>query len=247
MPMPQIWKLYDDQPNSNIDQVTFSKVVELLRETGAADRRDLTGDVLRTFKNKINYKYGDQPTNWIKVAVGRDTNGGPARIAIVYHLLKHRIDRDPLSAWSVTVGFDKDLLLDTEDWKGRYNPRREDPAYPNAKNPFLALSIAINTQIRVDISNFGPRGVRGHEFVVYDEIDRDETTTDPVGSDPLSKRRTTNIGELGWISQYANAADLRYTKFNIQTTKIRAPYGWGRRPPVVTTPDEFIVETVAWF
>lgn len=125
--------------------------------------------------------------NWMRVTLGYDGRGR-AIVAIVYHLLRHRIVNREVGVWSSSVGFDPDLLPDVPG-AGHAHLRE-----------YIDFAVEVSQRMKVDLTsdNFKPSG---RDFVIYDQPDlRGEGVSGEIGSNEAS-RRDTKIGELGWVAE----------------------------------------------
>lgn len=173
--------------------------IEIMQMTGNVHRdRDFDGISAARISVKINTIY--KTYNWLKIRTGHDKTSG-SKIVIFYHLLRHRIrdsGGDPnYGFWSTSVGFEPRLLLMTDIGKDVNDPN----------NPYVQAAVAITTQLSADLGSFAAAGdPSGDVSVIYDDID----AADPTGGNP-ALRRTTRIGELGWVAQQNTAIKNTFT------------------------------------
>ena len=206
-----------------ITSTIAKRCIEILQMTGNVHRdRDFDGVSAQQVATKINSV--DNGYNWLKVRTGHDKDSG-AQVVIFYQLLRHRIRQsggDPkYGYWLSAVGFDPALLLMSDIGKDV-----NDPA-----NPYVQAAISIASQMHADLGGFEAVGdLSGDVSVIYDDID----AVDPIGKDP-ALRRTTRIGEIGWIAQ-SNKAIQNVFAIDLPTGITPHPTddkgnpipGWGR-------------------
>ena len=245
------WKRYDSgYPLKDAD--FFEKVVALLRETGKADNDRLQkNDDLNSEYQTLLYKINNliKEKQYITASVCTEKGKDIPLAVIVYHFLKHRAEKSN-SQWCVSIGFSSAGLLGTTsaaEWRGKYRKKNTNQS-ENANNPFIELLKLITERIKIDIKTLStPDSYNTFRFVLYDQVDLGEDPGDDAGIDPNQNRRSTNIGELGWIAQNADEAHLglNFKKLKVESiNKIDIPAkskGWGRDK------DKKIVETIVSF
>lgn len=235
---------HDDQ----IDDGAARNCIHVMRLTAKVHDRDFSTFPVANFVNKVNSLAGSERYNWLKVRIGTHRDTG-YQVAMIYHLLRHRISAGSRAVWSLSVGVDPFLL--PKEWIGRYTPGSDDLNWRNRNNPFLQMAYALNDQITKDLTSIVGAGPPKPQAVIYDDIDLSEDPSAPAGEDPR-KRRTTAIGELGWVAQYAIPADLPNRLSIISIRKIDVPKnalgqpipGWGRPASGSVPADKKIVETI---
>ena len=209
------WTRYEYE-NQITDIRDARTILNLLRTTSATHDDEFSNQafIARKLKNKINtlklsvpnsgtQNVPDGPIayskkyNWMKATVGKDANSAPV-VAILYHLLRHRLQAGAEGIWSVSVGFLPNLVT---------GPGSADPT--NTRDPYYILAAEICARIKVDLNGSSDGSVQamkpasGGYCVMYDNIDPNEAPGDLPGA-IVDDRRQTRIGELGWVFQNAS-------------------------------------------
>jgi len=180
------WTLFSNA--SPIISSETSKVITLFKDTTTQHSiRDFDNILPSTFLKNINNPVVDPDdpkhpnrTSWIKVSCAfyKDHNDRMV-IAIVYHYIKHR------NAWSVSVGFDQNLL----------------PAPKTDDTKYLEFADLLGMQIKAD---FGVIDFNITSFIMIDDVafkqdgSGNETAT---GFEEEGPQRKTKIGELIWLAK----------------------------------------------
>ena len=184
-----VWDNLYSARTTLITDARAKRCIELLQMTGNVHRdRDFDGVPASAVATKINNVYNGH--NWLKIRTGHEKVTG-AEVVIFYQLLRHRIRAsggDPkYGFWTSSVGFDPALLLMTDIGKDVNDPN----------NPYVQAAVGITSQMHADLGSFeGVGDLSGNVSVIYDDVD----ALDPTGKDP-ARRRTTRIGEIGWVAQ----------------------------------------------
>ena len=212
--MQLVWdNFYGDA--SPIDLNNSTSCVNVMKQTALVHRnRDFLYYTPAQFVTNINSTVNGY--NWIKVRSGHDADQpSNPKVYIIYHLLRHRIRQDLEGPWSLSIGFDQTLLSPPSG--GNVND-------PN--NPYVQFTVAVSAQIAADLKSISPSD--GFS-VIYDDFGGDG------GFGCEATRRTTRIGEVGWVFQ--NSKLIQGVYFDISGPVLepcpvdglgyRIP-GWGR-------------------
>ena len=215
MPATYSWDTIYDSVNT-ISEPIAQNVIDLMKETAkVAVDRDFKTFAAPDLRKKVGYKKNENghvndKVNYMKVHTGRVV-GNPAGqidLVIIYHYLNHRSDNGSnpkQGTWATSVGFRKSIVPAVSV----QNPGTIQPNDPNWDTyEFVTLARAIAEQMNFDLKSFSPQGLTSY---IYDDVDRKMVGTDPTVQ---GTRRTTPIGELGWVSQ--NDPKVK-TKFSYQS------------------------------
>lgn len=159
---PFVWKLYNSA--NNIDVNALFATTNLLSQTAQVHRnRDLAvvtaGQLLNLINTKSTNGGGVPALNWMMVDYGTNNIpsggqfSGKGDIVIVYRLMLHRIRLRHVGRmqWSVTVGFNTDLL----------------PAVNSANiAPYVTLADIFAQRIRLSLASINPSR---KEFIMIDD------------------------------------------------------------------------------
>lgn len=184
------------------------QVIRILMQTAVVAARDFADFSAQQLVDKVSYVNTDPASvnfgvNYMKVSTGRsDTNATKnIDVVVVYQYLNHRSDQATMTkgTWASSVGFRESLVpLATTYTPGTGNPN--DSSYP-----YTALALSIANRMKADLTGFTPIGTVSY---IYDDVDHKNGSPDPTVQ---GVRRTTPIGELGWVVQNNNDIQKLFT------------------------------------
>lgn len=241
MPIIKSWKLF--QAGNPIDYSGVLDLMTLLSKTSDTLADEMGHVPPNVLMDKINSialgdpgtyplphgPYGGGKYNWMKATIGYDPAGKPI-VAVLYHLLRHRIAAGKDGYWSVSVGFEQSLVGDP--------PLGMDGTEPD--HPYVRIIEEITAQIGNDLELMPPLSMdaQGYPYcVIYDRVDPDEDPDQPPGNNE-TKRRSKKIGEMGWVFE-RNATANPNLKIISQTKEPTPIDSLG--DPILSWGDEIVV------
>lgn len=198
--------IYD---NTNPLPLDLAKqVIKILMQTAVVAARDFADFSAQQLVDKVSYVNTDPTSvnfgvNYMKVSTGR--NAGTARsnidVVILYQYLNHRSNQATMTkgTWASSVGFRESLVpLVTTSTPGTGDPNSN-------TYPYAILAVSFTRRMNADLKSFSPSGKISY---IYDDVDHKYGETDPTA---MGVRRTTPIGELGWVAQNNNDVKNLFT------------------------------------
>ena len=232
MPLVDHWRLYRNG-NQLPDPLAYV-LTEVLRNMSKVHYDELRG------KSSLLAARTNRANNYMRFRVGVDNIGKPL-IVIIYHRLSHFREISGCNRWTWGISLGVDPSLTPEAEIGNTNPN--DP-----NDAFTVLADEIIDQVYHDADSPNALGP-GASIVIYDHVHPPGATENGVITDPLL-RRTTAIGELGWVAEQMIRNDARWDRIEWRET-VRVPtdrngdriQGWGRDMDTHGIKDTHVVRT----
>gem|GEM_PF-2786649 len=193
MPLNFNWNpIFDNNSLAKLTVAQAQNCIATFNKTAQVHpNRDFKKFAASDLVNKVNTT--SNGFNWMKIRSGVETTTG-ASVYIIYHLLRHRVNDISLKGkWGISVGFDPQLVGAAPKGVGV-------SVDPPPASPYIDAAIAFVTLIHSDLPNFVPYDGFG---VIYDDVAEDKNGNLVGGGfGTEAMRRTTPVGELGWVVQH---------------------------------------------